>query len=891
MVWEIDVSVLGVAGITSSGGAGFGNLPSLGGLGPMGGRAAALSTPGRRGRVAAGFQQIDDASVADQGEQPSQMKIVVGFMLDDNKNHVFATTGFSNTVSCGSSGGVIVQSTVQGKTGKRKSGSKKSAKDKVHQTVFMDLMGLERFMATWDQQNGDPRSGIGSLVAFETQDEAETRQDSLNTMIDLKLVVAMAECTDYNNEQQEYFAAYPIGWCDVSITAKGDDLHILDVPVKYITGHDQFSVIELPNPNYKGSPKIQKKKSRTLSRFFSRRKLTDDKLSVDEPMLFEEAQFSEMDEHIMNHLKAVALEQAMIRLQISSKRKEVNVELSLEDTELPFANFDQNVTKELPFRRALSFTRSRSASSRRRRSQSASSRRRSKSGERLRRRSKSRDRRTKAKPVAPPPPQENPVDQVQQRSSPPARERDEETEETYTADDDVATTVLRYSPSSRRKSFTSSQEATQMEQHVSDPPDQLIPLTECVAGDGEALDPVIVAQPRKSSFSSHSQLQRQQSTKEKIASAFSKSLTEEVETSPENAQKMERVLNNGNSRRSQGHPEKLNRHDNLGRDGSGSSGKKWTSGCFTLPDDESIIDRSMNGEEKELQDMNYVPKTDEGVVHEAQKKEKTKKQKSNVPKYKKVLEPFSFFDDDDGSKSLEDEEESLAVPIFAPTCSGIKQLRNCASPVAAIKPSDHSASTSSTAASTESPKSGSLLQPEVIIRTAFCTDTLPVAPSDHQTIIRVVGAVTNPNTCLHTCDQVLLTAENTCNGEQSPRKKTALEQRDPDTWADFEEGDTLETKDFTNDTSTLEDNDDTILNDGECLGMDSAYQEADLGWLEDALINDCDPYAEEKAKQEKKKNASKKKKEKPLWWGDKMDQEFDGWWNEPRHIPQFFDAT
>jgi len=333
--YEIEVSVLGLAGITSDDDE-FSTLAH--------GKPAVGTKPGRR------------------------MKAIVGF-LQENSDDVFVTTGFSRSLGHDSSGKVIfMTSATDASTGR----------EVQHRNVFTDLFGIQRFTTTWDRESTDERTGLGPSVLFEAEEGAKKS---------IRLLVALADCSDELDakkpqENPTPITAYPLGICTIDVETKADELRtIVDVPVHYLAKDDKYKPIRIGYPDEEPEEQQQEKPTagwlaRKVNKLkctaglsrkagedvppssasvggrrpsFRKRKSSSQKQKTEKKSETAETQeadantFMEPEETnastaLLNHLKAIPVEQAVIRLDVDLKRKESNVEITVPNAMFQAAN-------------------------------------------------------------------------------------------------------------------------------------------------------------------------------------------------------------------------------------------------------------------------------------------------------------------------------------------------------------------------------------------------------------------------------------------------------------------------------------------------------------------------------------------------------------------------
>ena len=317
MVWEINVSIHGLAGIvtgTTTSAYRYGDASNAFDLPFCGKDTTCISTC----REEVFVHQI----LGQRGEKDeAQIKAVVGFLLEkedkeDNrgscmnkKDQVFvATSGVSNRIT-----------------------REPLATEVFPRPVLTDTMDPERFIAVWDsEEQPDPITGLSSFVAFESTSVKRGARDgnkNPSDTIPLKLVVALVDCKDKNEmrneetqEEEDIHKSHPIGWCAISIETSGDGtMQKLDVPFNYVKTSDELPIIQLPSPNCAA--------------------LSDSCRSCETPQDWTPT--SESLASLMNHMRTVPLEQAVVSLEIGAKIKENSVEVSLEDSQRVMATWNR----------------------------------------------------------------------------------------------------------------------------------------------------------------------------------------------------------------------------------------------------------------------------------------------------------------------------------------------------------------------------------------------------------------------------------------------------------------------------------------------------------------------------------------------------------------------
>ncbi|KAL7566021.1 hypothetical protein ACA910_011040 [Epithemia clementina (nom. ined.)] len=930
------------------------------------------------------------SALLDDVTAPSQLKLVVAFMLTgcdpETNNQVFATTGFSRAISRGPSGGVIVHSNAIN--------PKKSSQETLHRNVFTDLMGLERFVATWDQQHCDPTLRIGSMVAFDTNSENDAAYypGNKSSTVVLRLLVALAECKGEGdrNETQEVFTAYPIGSCEVPITASGDDVHQVDVPITYVDDSDKFSVIQLANPNHRKLPK----KARSFPRFFASRKHEYETMS--EPSAVNNItkemappQSREVESETLQHLKSVVLEQAIIRLQISSKKKETNIELSLEDSKIVFINeLDTNpLIPESPHNVPQSRPRSWLSRRDRLRRSRGSERRRSKSQERRgkcnERRSKSREHRVRQRST-----------QLKQRkyeveANKKQKEHGEEGSPIDAGNDTQALRCPQHFPSNapsstkdgklctnsilpapsydlvhttistnhrteegmkknikaidhqtetEEQSFPLSRDQTLLEEDLSlshfkrnsskwsKPKSELNLSTGVYAKIPSQSENAVIEEKQQPSGQELLPLRPKRSTSRKLRRTSQSYLSIAEPPSPPHNHEVPKKQRESDEDLS---IEKLGHFASFDAQGISQSNcysadllafdriARLTNTLQNVAIESSQASEFVHGNDSTIEENHskgllneaapQMPLRESDMITNARNSfeiaryETDKTSKAGGCQYYQSSASYgmglipsvrasrsTLLDDlsDDSSKivspspSCEDEEESTVIPIFSPTCNGIGQLRNCSTDHQRIQKSpEQSILTKSTSESSDSLKS-SFSEPET-----NKTDTILCQDSGHPNAVvqRTSMQVRSPNPFLFlpSCDQICGVANHSLSFDELPEPTLQLERLGLNDWTRGEdEVATIDSQDIAYHAFVVEGAINVLVDANE---EDSAYQESDMAWLEDAVVNDCDPYQNNHI--ESRQFMLKLKRQEVLHDEGMAKGEFDGWWNNSRRVP------
>ena len=296
---EIEVTVLGVAGVTSGED-----------------RLKLLEVPEDQNRK----------RLFRRGSHPQNLptKAIVG-VSQEKSNTIFTTTGFSEELVHESPGSVLPSSQLKGDD--EKVGTKKDVDD---------INGAQRFTAIWQHQQNDRLTGLGASVAFDAKENEEKS---------IKFVVALGK----TKGESTCFSAYPIGDCEFKVDTTSDaKQQIVDVPLRFRESNDvsPFKVYPVKASN-------SLKRSQSLSRMLSMRTRSKSKSST--------SHFSESRGNLevsskatLDHLKGVPVEQGIIRLHIRMCKKEKNVEVTLEQMKETFTIREDAVLQSRTSRSFLS---------------------------------------------------------------------------------------------------------------------------------------------------------------------------------------------------------------------------------------------------------------------------------------------------------------------------------------------------------------------------------------------------------------------------------------------------------------------------------------------------------------------------------------------------------
>jgi len=267
-------------------------------------------------------------------DQPAA-KAIVGFLSDD-RTKVFATTGFSGKISNGPSGQIMVASTTKDETGR----------DIRHRNNFTNLVGLQRFTALWASNNGRTTDAITSLPPF-VACGAKYGENK-----EFKLVVGLAMPSELESSRNRRTVAKPIATCSFEVNALDVSRRTVDVPIQFIGEKEHCPDIRIEAPSAKKVPLEKGTSKRSMSRYLGKsrsglRMRSWSRKRVSKGAKYNEFGDNQLDESVpdesptgeekltLEHLKRVSVEQGVVRLVVEVRRKEMDVEFSLEEMKSP----------------------------------------------------------------------------------------------------------------------------------------------------------------------------------------------------------------------------------------------------------------------------------------------------------------------------------------------------------------------------------------------------------------------------------------------------------------------------------------------------------------------------------------------------------------------------